>query len=235
MASTPGLPEYLPLRPSNTSFLPQRSSSIQVQSSPKQLVNQEVDQTLTRRQRRFIELYLRNKPAKEAAKEAGYADTTAADPWTHILSRPAVRRELRRRLEEQYKDEELTTEEIINGWRRVKDYNLLDFGYIDPADGKFVLDLRNTTRDQLDVVEGIEIDAYGRQKLRLPSKHAAREVLAKYKKILSEDKNTGENGKLTIESLDSIVKNYSLTVNQTINNNVLPQQAESEPRTIEAS
>lgn len=211
MASQAYSHEILPLRPVANSFIPTRRSAIQIQPRPQDPPRP--DPNLTKRQKRFVEQYIRNVPAVKARDIAGYAPSV--DPWTHILSKPAVKNEIRRRLNDNYRDQELETDEIINGWRRVIDYNLLDYGYINQESGQFTLDLRNTTREQLDVVEGIEVDAYGRQKLRLPSKHAAREILARYKKILGDDKQgNGEGGKLTIESLDAMVKNYEVTINQ---------------------
>jgi len=230
--------EFLPFRPTVNSLLPLKRELSTL--PPRKSVNElqhigpaNNPSNLTRKQKKFVENYLRGMTDKDAALKAGYAKSVADNAWIEIRNKPVVQRELRRRMDEQYRDEELTTDEIINGWRHVIDYNLLDYGYINQENGQFVVDFRNSTREQMSLIEGIDTDAYNRQKIRLPSKHAARESLAKYKKILGDDKGSGESGKLTIESLDGLVRNFTqnnITINQIQERKELPQVIEAEIR-----
>ena len=234
--------ELLPLRPVANSFIPIRPSKVKVQPSPQELARQEeqVDPDLTRKNKLFVEHWLTGMTDEAAALKAGYAESTAKNACIAIRRQPAVQREIRRRLSQQYKDCELTTDEIVNGWRRVTDANILDYVDVQP-DGSFKVNLNKVTREMADVIDELSMDAYGRPKIKLANKQTAREMLARFKNILSvSDKNQNGDSKLTIESLDAMVKNYTqhVTVNQTINNNnALPDRKALqpvEPQTIEA-
>ena len=218
--------EFIPLRPSATQFLPQPQikAEIQLPEQPKPVCSD-----LTRKEKTFVENVLRGLSDKASATKAGYAPSVAENAW-EIKNRPHVQRELRRRLDEAYEGEELTTNHIINGWRRVVDSNLLDYGYVN-EDGKFTFDLRATTREQMDVVEEISFDAYGKQKIRLASKQTAREALAKVNKVYASDQDNGDGSKYSIQELDALVKNYSVTINQvSTEQKALPQHETIEAR-----
>jgi|SRR5208282_4615427 len=220
-------PEFIPLRPSGMSFLPQAPIKAEIQL-PEQEKQRQISSALTRREKLFVEYVLQNMTDKAAATKAGYALSVAENAW-EIKNRPHVQREIRRRLDESYKNEELTTDHLINGWRRVLDSNLFDYGYVG-EDGKFVFDLRHTTREQMDVVEEINFDAYGKQKIKLAAKQTARESLARIKKLYGDDKQDGTGSKYSISELDALVKNYSVTINQvsSIEQKTLPQVIEAE-------
>jgi phage terminase small subunit len=231
MATSPSINELIPLR--TLTQIPSRKP-IQIQSSLTSVSNLTPGSDLTRKQKLFVEYWLTGLSDKEAALKAGYALSTAESACITVRKHPAVQREIRRRLSQHYKDFELTTDEIIESVRRLSDANLRD--YVDlQEDGGFKVNLNKVTREMWDAVEELSMDAYGRPKVRLVSKLAAREMLARFKKMYSEaGKQSGEGASFTIESLDKLVKNYTqnVTVNQTINQ-VSVQEQKFPPQIVE--
>lgn len=234
MSSSQQTYEIIPARPISHPILPPRTSSIQVK--PPIIPQPEQPIQLTRKQKLFVEHRLSGLTERNSALKAGYSQSMADNAW-QISSAPAVKKELRRRQIEQYKGQELETDEIINGWRRVVDANILDFVEVQ-TDGSFKVNLTGITRAQADVVEELSLDAYGRPKIRLAAKHPAREMLARYKKLFTDTDEAKGSDELTIGKLDALVRNYSqkITVNQTTINNTYPERkALQEPQVIEGS
>lgn len=233
MTSLPQFNERLPLRPIKTSLLPLRQSPSQLRHiTPAPPVS-----GLTRRHKLFVEGKLRGKTDKEAALFAGYSLSTAENASVVIKKHPAVSRELRRRLHEQYKDEELTTDELVNDLRAIKDANILDYGDKSEDGKSFTPNFNKITHEMGLAIEEISVDAYGRAKVKLISKLATIDHLARIKKLYNDNKNggSGDGSPFTVQSIDSMVRTY--VENITVNVSQVPQQTLPERtslRTIDA-
>lgn len=206
-------------------------------STPALQTAKKPEEGLTRKRKLFVEFHLRGLSDKEAALKAGYAASYAENAW-QIRQNPAVAAEIRRRMSEHFRQHELTTDEIIDRTRRIAEANVLDYVDVQP-DGGFKVNLSKVSREQAEAIEELSTDAYGRAKLRLVSKLSANDQLARFKKMYADDadKSGGrDGGPLTIQSLDSIVKNYiqqNVVVN--VHSTQLPERKQVQGhQTIEA-
>lgn len=177
--------------------------------------------TLTRKQKKFVEFFLRGMSCKQAALTAGYSASMAENASVAIRKHPTVAREIQRRLDEDYEELELTTKMIENNNRRMAEWNLLDYGVIQP-DGNFKFDLRSVTREQAYAIQEVGWDPNGALRLRFADKKANNEMLGKFKKMGSPDeqvKSTSEE-RITAQLLDALVSQHEAK-HITINNNTV--------------
>lgn len=83
---------------------------------------------LSSRQKAFINEYLKDKNALQAALRAGYAKSTAVKQAAIMLKYPEVKKEITRLIEKQMEDNEVTADRIIK--------ELCTLAFYDPSEIK---------------------------------------------------------------------------------------------------
>jgi len=207
--SLPDITTALPLRPLDYPESPQLPATTNHNPLPE----------LTRKQKRFVEYYLRGDSPKEAALKAGYSTSTADQALDAVLYRPAVAREIRRRQEALYRQMELTTDDVVDEIRRMAFANILDYVERDPDNpNKVYVDLRKIDRQQAAAIQELGYDADGRLKIRLVDKKGCLDTLARFKKIGEDSRHPlgADGAPLTIQALDALIQQSSnITINNT--------------------
>lgn len=191
---------------------------------------------LNLQQWRFIEFYLQGMKPYEAAKKAGYAESTCQVAYDVLLNNTDIKEEIQRRVDKYFESIGINEERIIRNTLRFSESNLFDYGYVDQSNGHFVVDLRNVPRELGYAIQEYSVDSLGRPRIKLVDKLAATGLLGKFRGMGSEKVQlTGKDGApLTIQVLDSIVA-QSVVINQQINNGaardkkVLPEIIEQVP------
>jgi phage terminase small subunit len=94
---------------------------------------------LTPKQERFVEEYLIDLNATQAAIRAGYKAKTARQAGAENLTKPYIQEEIRRRRKEQMKRTQLTADKVLHELACIAFSTMRDFGDWN-ADGFFVKD-----------------------------------------------------------------------------------------------
>jgi phage terminase small subunit len=76
---------------------------------------------LTPKQQRFVDEYLVDLNATQAAIRAGYSEKTARQVATENLSKLAIAEAIQKRQDERAERTELTQDEVINDFREIRD------------------------------------------------------------------------------------------------------------------
>jgi phage terminase small subunit len=221
----------LPIRTSNPPKLPFRKSTAPSPTSNldkprKRRSGNTLSETLTLHQLRFVEYYMRNKSLYTAAKLAGYAESTCLEAG-QLLNNPNIREEISKRLIEEFKEKNITNEDIFRGVARCAFSNVFDYIDVQP-DGGFRVDLNKVPREYGYAIQELSYDAQGRPRIRLVDKKAAYELLGKFRLMGGEKiEHSGRDGApLTIQALDRIVQN-NVTINQNFINS--PEKSKEIP------
>ena len=127
---------------------------------------------LTAKQKRFIDEYLVDLNATQAAIRAGYSKKTAAFIGAENLKKPQIQAEVQRRMAKRQERTEVTQDRIVKELARLAFANAADFvtvreRKIETADGSVVVDsavVKHTselTVDQQAAIAGIKQGANG--------------------------------------------------------------------------
>lgn len=194
--------------------------------------------TLTKRQKLFVEFYLRGNSAYKSAIMAGYPDVTARASTSAILDSEAVATEINRRGREKFRQLEIDSNKVLEETAKLAFSNVLDYIEVD-NNGNFTVDLRFVNRSMGAAIQEIGYDVQGRPKIRLADKKSALELLARIFKMLKDtDPTESDETKrpVTISVLDQIIQNITINQVQTHEQNQGEQKAlsESTGNTIEA-
>lgn len=146
---------------------------------------------LTAKQKRFIEEYLVDLNATQAAIRAGYSKKTAAAIGAENLEKPHIAAEIQRRMAERQKRTEVTQDRVVKELARLAFANAADFvtvrkhdmvlgdGSVVAVDGAVVKDTSELTADQQAAIAGIKQGANGVE-LKLCDKLKALELLGRH-------------------------------------------------------
>jgi hypothetical protein len=225
-----------PSSSSTTPELPYRKSSIvpqKPQIPTRRGTGNIYSDKLNMQQWRFVEFYMQGEKPYEAAKKAGYAESTCLVAYDTLLNNPLIKEEIQKRFDRYFREQELTEQRLFQSVSTLADANLADYGSIDPLTGKFKPDLRNVPRHLLVCIQEYSEDAQGRPRIKLIDKLAAKALLGKWKGMGTEKVQlTGKDGApLTIQTLDAIVQ-QNITNNIQINNLPAPEEQDSLPQVV---
>lgn len=220
MSTAPTIEEQSGLLPIRTPDLPQLPYRKPPEASPspprRRRSGNILHETLNMRQLKFVDFYCSGKNAYQAAKMAGYAESTCQNATELILNNPVVREEISKRFNDSFAEKNITNEDIFRGVARCAFANVFD--YIQVKDnGEFTVDLRQVPRELGYAIQELSHDAQGRPRLRLVDKKASFELLGRFRRMATDKLElTGkEGGPLTIQALDAIVQ-QNITINQQI-------------------
>jgi phage terminase small subunit len=167
---------------------------------------------LTEKQRRFIAEYLIDRNATQAAIRAGYSEDTAQEIGSENLSKPIIRNELDRRIEDQLRRAEITADKVLAEIDRLAHVDL-SLAYNEDGTLKAVHAMPEDVRRAISSIEtdeeydeGLITDPVSgkremhlirvvTRKIRFHTKDKALEMLGKYHKLFTERHEvTGANG-----------------------------------------
>ena len=149
---------------------------------------------MTDRDRRFIDEYLVDFDAKNAAIRAGYAPNTAKDAaaWIHPEhpSKPSVRAQIERRMAELSRRAGVSAERVLTELARVAFADATDI--VDPETGAMRADV---ARDDAAAVAGVHIkrgDDFTEYDVRMYDKLRALELLGRHLGLFTDNVNITE-------------------------------------------
>ena len=164
---------------------------------------------LTPKQQRFVDEYLIDLNAKQAAIRSGYSKKTAKSQGQRLLGNVEVEAAIKARMDERSRATGITAEWVLLQLHNLANGNILDFITIG-EDGLPALDLSNLTRDQAAALRGLNAtpvaDGSVRWDIKLADKKAALELLGKHLGMFNQKHEiTGPGGgPIEVASADSL-------------------------------
>ena len=163
---------------------------------------------LTPKQARFVEEYLVDLNAKQAAIRAGYSAKTAEVQGCRLLRNVQVAAAIQRAQAERSKRTAVTADMVVTELAKLGFANMLD--YMRLAGGERVVDLSAATRDQLAAIKEFVVEDFfdgrgedarevRRVRIKLADKIAALDKLGRHLGIYNDKLEV--KGRVTLEQL----------------------------------
>ena len=133
---------------------------------------------LTNKQKKFIDEYLVDLNATQAAIRAGYKEKAAYRTGAENLRKPQIQEEIQKRMQERQQRTEITQDMVVKelaaiGFSKVTDYVTVKSGTV------CVKDTGSLTDDQIRAIAGIKEGANGIE-VKLNDKEKALELLGRH-------------------------------------------------------
>lgn len=161
---------------------------------------------LTAKQARFVDEYLIDLNATQAAIRAGYSKKTAGQIGDENLKKPQIKKAIEERQQKRSERTEITQDRVLQELAKIGFSNMLD--YVNTtADGDLVTDFSTLTRDQAAAISEVTVEEYvegkgdaardvKRVKFKLGDKRAALVDMGRHLGMFKDKMEvTGENGK----------------------------------------
>ena len=143
---------------------------------------------LSNKQKKFIDEYIIDLNATQAAIRAGYSKKTAKLPEYENLTKPNILEKIHNQLKNHKEKANLTVDELINVLMIISFTNIIDF--IELKNGEIKLkDPKDMDIDKMAAIQFLQTNdtKYGQvQKIKLFDKLKAMEILARYTEIIKE-------------------------------------------------
>lgn len=137
---------------------------------------------LTPKQKRFVDEYLIDLNATQAAIRAGYSEKTARQIASEYLTKPHIQAEIQKRQNQLQNKLEITQERVLQELAAIAFANGSDFAKV-VDDGLFpsvkMIPTDKLSADKLPAIAGIKANQYGVE-VKLHDKVKALELLGKY-------------------------------------------------------
>jgi phage terminase small subunit len=150
------------------------------------------ERRLSKKQKLFVDEYLVDFNATQAAIRAGYSPKSARTTAAQSLRKPAVKEAITEAQAPRLAALDLSAEEVLRELGRVARANLLDYMRIDDK-GMPEVDLSTLTRDQAAAIRDIEVEGFGegktagrRIRFKMHDKLAALDRLARHYGLFRE-------------------------------------------------
>jgi phage terminase small subunit len=114
---------------------------------------------LTPKQARFVQEYLIDLNAAQAAIRAGYSAKTARVIGHENLTKPDIAAAIKKAMAERAERTELTADWVVDELRKIAGANMADYMKANPA-GDPYLDFSALTRDQTAALHEVTVEAY---------------------------------------------------------------------------
>lgn len=138
---------------------------------------------LTPKQSVFVDEYIVDFNATQAAIRAGYSERTAHSQGPRLLENVEVAKAIAQRMKNRSERTEITQDMVLSELAKLAFSNMEDFSKVDAA-GVASLNLRGVTRDQMAAVTELTTDTIGamtvRTKLKLADKRGNLELVGKH-------------------------------------------------------
>lgn len=160
---------------------------------------------LTVKQQRFVDEFIIDCNATQAAIRAGYSANTAAEQGARLLRNANVQAAIQEAISKQQKRTEITADRVLQELAKLGFSNMMDYMTVAP-DGYAYVDLSTLTREQAAAIQEITVDEYidgsgedGRLvkkvKVKLADKRGALELIGKHFAMFTDKKEvTGAGG-----------------------------------------
>lgn len=170
---------------------------------------------MTPKQQRFIEEYLVDLNATQAAKRSGYSQDTAHVIGHENLSKPEIQAAIAKRRAEVADRLHVTQEKIVAEYAKLAFSNTLDYVRV-TDEGDAVIDLSALTRDQAAAISELTVEEYmdgrgedarevKRIKFKLADKRGALDSLGKHLGMFIERHEHTVTGMSDAERADRLV------------------------------
>ena len=114
---------------------------------------------LTAKQRRFVEEYLLDANATQAAIRAGYSESNARQQGHRLLTKANVADAIEKAQAERAERVQVTADEVLAELKKLGFSNMLDYATVQ-ADGTAYVDLSSLTREQAAAIQEMTVDEY---------------------------------------------------------------------------
>lgn len=164
---------------------------------------------MTPKQKAFIEEYLVDLNATQAAIRAGYAKKTADVTGPRLLGNVRVAAAIAKRQQERSERVQITQDAVLSELMKLGFSNMMDYMTV-KQDGTAYVDLSKLTREQAAAIQEITVDEYieGRGddahlvkkvKVKLADKKSSLELLGKHLGMFADRLKADVDGSLTIK------------------------------------
>jgi phage terminase small subunit len=151
---------------------------------------------MTPKQERFIEEYLIDLNATQAAIRAGYSEKTAAVIGVENLKKPNIQQAIQNAIDKRSKRTKITQDMVLEEIAKLSFSNMLDYMTV-ASDGLAYVDLSKLTREQAAAIQEITIDEYTegkgedardvkKVKVKLADKKGSLELLGRHLKMFTD-------------------------------------------------
>ena len=133
---------------------------------------------MTEKNKRFVEEYLIDLNATQAAIRAGYSPSTAGSIGNEILKKPEISKAIAQAMAERSKRTGVSQDRIVRELAKIAFSNLTDI--VDPFDGSVI---QSADRDDLACIQSIKVkqsEDFTEREVRLADKMRALELLGKH-------------------------------------------------------
>lgn len=134
---------------------------------------------LTEKQKRFIDEYLIDLNATQAAIRAGYSKKTAGQIAFYYFQKPHIQAEIQKRRARLQSKLEITQEKVLQELASIAFANGSDFAKVEDNDTVKMIPTSQLPADKLPAIAGIKAGQYGIE-VKLHDKVKALELLGKY-------------------------------------------------------
>lgn len=151
---------------------------------------------LTAQQSRFVDEYVKDQNAKQAAIRAGYSPKTAETQGSRLCRNAQVRAEIDRRLNKVADDCDVQAADILNELKLI--------GHSDPAKvlgpNGYLLPLNEMPEEIRRCIASVDMGGDGGTKIRFWPKTTALELLGKYRKLWTDKVLTEQVTRIVVEN-----------------------------------
>lgn len=134
---------------------------------------------LTPKQKRFVDEYLIDLNATQAAIRAGYSKNTAAEQGARLLINVNISEEIQKRRVELQNKLEITQEKVLQELAAIAFANGADFAKVEDDNTVKMIPTDELSSEKLPAIAGIKVNQYGVE-VKLHDKVKALELLGKY-------------------------------------------------------
>lgn len=134
---------------------------------------------LTPKQKRFVDEYLIDLNATQAAIRAGYSPKTAQEQSSRLLSKVMIQAEIQEGRDRLQSKLEITQEKVLQELAAIAFANGADFAKVEDNDTVKMIPTDKLSSEKLPAIAGIKANQYGVE-VKLHDKVKALELLGKY-------------------------------------------------------
>ena len=168
---------------------------------------------LTPKRARFVDEFLLDLNATQAAKRAGYSKKTARSQGQRLLTNVDIAAAIKTKRDERSKRTGITADWVLHELRNLAGANILDYVTVG-ENGLPSIDLTNMTRDQAAALRGLKASQIGagdgpvamKVDIRLADKKAALELLGRHLGMFStkHELSGPDGGPIEVATPDSL-------------------------------
>ena len=176
---------------------------------------------LNEKQKLFVDEYLTDLNATQAAIRAGYSQKTANEQGNRLLANVSIQAEIQKRMADRKKRLELSQDDIVCQLRKIADVNIKDFLSFRTEKTKIgtdilsgepifgyahVVELRNSDEVDGNLISEVNLGKDGQLKFKLHDKVRALELLGKHTGIFSDRLNISDAESMKFENPKDVLK-----------------------------